>query len=120
MSTLDLKPLAKKCKFKADGLGSLSKEVLQVELEHKKRCKITHEIHQKWADDTLNDDNINYAANDALAAIEIFKKFQEILSPSNEPDNPTKGVQLFIDEHCKSFMKNQPKAKKQNKDNANK
>lgn len=106
LSTLDLVQLARKCKFKSDGLGSMSKEVLVVELEHKKRGKITNRLHRKWADETLDVENIKYAASDALVAIELFKRFQEILIPNCTSDKHTEYVQQFIDEHCKRLLKN--------------
>lgn len=97
--------LAKKCKYQAIGLGGLTEEVLNVKLEHKKRGRITRRIHKKWENATLGIENIKYAANDAHAAVELFKKFQEIIMPTNSIDDQTKYVHQFIDEQCKTYVK---------------
>lgn len=94
--------LAKKCEYQAIGLGGLTEVVLSVKLEHKKRGRITRRIHEKWENPTLGNENIKYAANDAHAAVELFKKFQEILMPTNSTDDQTKYVHQFIDEQCKT------------------
>lgn len=101
--TFDLLYLARKCKLKAEGLGRLSEEVLNLKLEHKKRGKISKKIHNRWELDKLPEENIQYAANDAHVAIEIFKKFEtDLLDIPVEQlvNDPRKDVQKFIDTHC--------------------
>lgn len=97
--TFDLKHLAMKCKCRASGIGKLSEELLKVKLDYKTKGLITDKMHKKWEDETLDEENIKYAVNDAHAAIELFKKFQEKLMPK-QSDDQTKCVQQFIDEHC--------------------
>ncbi|XP_055322326.1 uncharacterized protein LOC129578174 [Sitodiplosis mosellana] len=108
---LDLKHLAKKCKCKAEGIRSLSEEVLNVKLDYKKRGRISREIHKSWENDKLNDENIQYAANDGHVAIELFKKFQQKLMSTNHSDDQTKDVKQFIDKHCASHLKKKAKPK---------
>lgn len=80
-------------------MGKLSEEVLNVKLDFKNKGLIVDEMHKKWEKETLDEENIKYAANDAHAAVELFKKFQEKLMP-NQSDDHTKYVCQFINEHC--------------------
>lgn len=106
---LDLVRLAKKCGFKGTGLASLAQEVLNVNLPLKKRGLIVDKLHKNWENDTLDDKNIKYAANDVHASIELFKKFEEKLMTkedgSNSNDNQTKKLQDFISQFCTPFIK---------------
>lgn len=105
--TLDLVRLAKKCQYKSTGLGSLAQEVLNVKLPLKKRGLIVDKMHRNWENDTLNGENIKYAANDVHASIELFKKFEGKLATKahGTDDNQTKNLQDFIYQHCTPFIK---------------
>lgn len=105
--SLDLVRLAKKCQYKGTGLASLAEEVLNVKLTLKKRGLIVDKMHRNWENDTLDDRNIKYAANDAHASIELFKKFEEKLMTKNSGtnDNQTKNLQDFIYQICTPLIK---------------
>lgn len=106
-STLDLVPLAKKCKYTASGLAGMCEEVLDVQLANKKRGLMTMRFHKTWEAETLRPENIEYAANDVHASIEIFRKIEEKLMPKLAPDdNLVGGIQKFIDKHCSPHLKN--------------
>lgn len=96
--TLDLARLAKKCRYKATGLANLAREVLNVILPLKKSGLIVSKLHSKWEKETLDDENIKYAANDVHVSIELFKKFEEKLTAENRAtnDNQTKNLQELI------------------------
>ncbi|KAG4068966.1 hypothetical protein HA402_005114 [Bradysia odoriphaga] len=94
--TFNLIPLAKKCKIQAKGLASLSEEVLSVKLEHKEKGRLLRKFHKKWTVDELDADHIKYAADDAHVGIELFKKFQEKLMPSDESVDLTENLDRFI------------------------
>lgn len=96
--TFDLKSLARKCKYRSEGIGSLSEEVLNVKLSQKIKGLNTQKLHKKWQNDTLDKENIKYAADDAHVAIELFKTFQEKLMPTKPSEELTKNVQQFINE----------------------
>lgn len=105
--TLDLARLAKKCQYKGTGLANLAQEVLNVKLPLKKDGLIVRKLHNAWEKDSLDDENIKYAANDVHVSIELFKKFEEKLSAKNpvENENRTKKLQSFIYIHCKPHVK---------------
>lgn len=107
-STLDLVPLAKKCRYKAKGLAGLSEEVLHVQLTNKKRGLLTMKLHKKWNEDTLSRENIDYAANDVHVSIELFRKIEEKLTGIEmaTDDNRLESLQKFIDKHCLPHLKN--------------
>lgn len=92
----DLRHLARHCRCWGTDLGNLTEELLNVTLDHKVRGLNTRELHRKWECDPLPEENIKYAANDAHAAIELFKKFQEKIMP----ESLECGVQHFVNVHC--------------------
>lgn len=104
-STLDLKILAKKCKISAVGLGGLSESVLHVKLDHKISGRMASIFHSRWENDTLDEEHIKYAANDAYVSIELFKKFQEKLMKENRSGNLAQDVQHLLEEHCEEYVK---------------
>lgn len=107
--TLDLTRLAKKCQYKSEGLANLAREVLNVKLPLKKDGLIVRKLHSEWEKDTLNGENIKYAANDVHVSIELFKMFEKKLSaknPSNaKNDNQTTKLQHFIHIQCTPHVK---------------
>lgn len=104
--TLDLVRLAKKCQYKGTGLANLAEEVLNVKLPFKKSGLVVTKLHNGWEKDTLNDENIKYAANDVHVSIELFKKFEDKLSKNLvKNDNKTKNLQHFIHQYCTPHVK---------------
>lgn len=109
-STLDLRSLSKECGYKSKGLGSLTEEVLQVEL-NKNRCVAA----SNWEVDTLPDIQIEYAAKDALVSLELFKFFEEKLKPKPSDCNEKQHVQEFIDNVCVKYLNLKKKSSKKPK-----
>lgn len=105
--TFELSHLAKNCQYKSAGLASLAQEVLNVKLPYKKRGLVACRMYKKWENDTLDDENIKYAANDVHVSIELFKKFQEKLTTENpvKNDKQTKNLQDFINQYCTPHIK---------------
>lgn len=71
--TLDLRHLALYLNRQPQGLSKLSKEFIGVELNKSWRIRCS-----SWDSATLTSAQIDYAAKDAMVAIEIFKKMFEI------------------------------------------
>lgn len=103
--TLDLKILSKKCKISSSGLGGLSQSVLHVKLDGKIRGRMASIFHKRWETNTLDEEHIKYAANDAHVSIELFKKFQEKLMKENRSGDLAQDVQQFLEDHCKKYVK---------------
>lgn len=77
-STFDLRFLAALTGRKPEGLAKLSKAVLNVELDKHWRL-----VCSDWEAKDLTQKQLNYAANDALVAVEIFKKMSKDLDPKH-------------------------------------
>ncbi|KAM7362483.1 exonuclease 3'-5' domain-containing 2 isoform 2-T2 [Cochliomyia hominivorax] len=73
-STLDLRFLAALTGRKPEGLAKMSKSVLNVEID--KHWRI---VCSNWEAQELSEKQLLYAANDALVAVEIFKKLSNDL-----------------------------------------
>lgn len=97
--------MSKECRYRSCGIGGLSQEVLNIKLDNKDHSRKTDNLHRKWQNTQLDDENIIYAANDAQISIELFKQFQKEMMPNTSPVNHNKNVQHFIDEHCMCYMK---------------
>lgn len=105
-STLDLRFLASLTGVKAEGLAKLSKSVLNIELDKHWRL-----VCSDWEAKELSEKQIEYAANDAFVAIEIFKILSKSIAPNNfwslRPDFETIRQKLegFYDvNYSESFM----------------
>lgn len=77
-STFDLRFLAALTGRKPEGLAKMSKYVLNVELDKHWRL-----VCSDWEAKDLSEKQLNYAANDALVAVEIFKKLSNDLIPKS-------------------------------------
>uniref|UniRef100_A0A336JZY7 Exonuclease 3'-5' domain-containing protein 2 n=1 Tax=Culicoides sonorensis TaxID=179676 RepID=A0A336JZY7_CULSO len=91
-STLDLRYMAVEAKVKPEGLGNMSKAQLGIELDKDWRIRCSD-----WEADTLTSRQIDYAAKDAYVAIELFKKFAEIISPKGPLTNNSKHIKHVFD-----------------------
>lgn len=69
---LDLRNLARHVGEKPQGLAGLAKDHLGVELDKNWRIRCSN-----WEDNYLTQKQINYAAQDALVAVEIFHKLNK-------------------------------------------
>jgi hypothetical protein len=94
----DIRFLALLASHKAEGLGKLSKSVLNIELE--KHWRITC---SDWEIETLSKQQIDYAAKDAFVAVEIFKKLYRGIRPNG--GDPTAILQ-FCDKFTDISFKN--------------
>lgn len=77
-STLDLRYLAFEAQIKAEGLGRMSKSLLNIELDKDWRIRCSD-----WEAPELTERQVEYAANDAFVAIELFKVISEKIVPKS-------------------------------------
>lgn len=77
-STLDLRYLAFEAQIKGEGLAKMSKTLLNIELDKDWRIRCSD-----WEAPDLNAKQMQYAANDAFVAIELFKKISESIVPKS-------------------------------------
>uniref|UniRef100_A0A1B0GG39 3'-5' exonuclease domain-containing protein n=1 Tax=Glossina morsitans morsitans TaxID=37546 RepID=A0A1B0GG39_GLOMM len=77
-STFDIRYLAAMIRCKPLGLEKLSRSLLNVDF-----VKPWYIARSNWEFDKLDDDQVEYAANDAFAGVEIFKHLANRLKPRN-------------------------------------
>lgn len=97
-STFDLRFLALVSNHKAEGLGKLSKSILNIELDKnwKVRCS-------DWEIEKLSAEQVDYAAKDAFVAIEIFRKLYKLIRPGAlDPES----IRRFCDNYTDITFKN--------------
>lgn len=99
---LDLRYLAHKCNYQPSKLGGLSEEHLNIKLENYS----TYLEHEKWAKSRNHVDiqAINSATKSVQVAIELFKKFENVLMSKESANTPDNSLQTFINEHCKPYL----------------
>lgn len=97
-STLDLRHMAKMVGCKPLGLEIMSNECLKIKLIQNKR------IGNQWENKTLDKKHIDYAANDAHVAIELFKYFANNLQPLSASEEQKTGVQSVMDTYCRIYF----------------
>lgn len=95
--TFDLRFLALQAGHKAGGLGSLSKLILDIELDKNWRIRCSD-----WEIESMSDSQIDYAAKDAFVAVEIFKKLHDEMKLSKSPEH----VLRFCDNYSDISFKN--------------
>lgn len=89
--TFDLRFLALLAKHKAEGLGKLSKSILDIELDKNWRIRCSD-----WEIDELSPQQIDYAAKDAFVAVEIFRKLYNLIKPTEKDSN---SIRRFCDNY---------------------
>lgn len=98
-STLDLRYLATLCNYPSGGLAKLSETHLNVKLDKNWRIRCSD-----WEASTLTSKQIEYAAKDAMVAIELFKIFANKLKPEPLFGNRTSYVEAIISEFCFNYF----------------
>lgn len=94
----DIRFLALLANHRAEGLGRLSKSVLDIELD--KNWRITC---SDWEAESLSKPQIDYAAKDAFVAVEIFKKlYRNVRSNGSDPSS----ILQFCDKYTDISFKN--------------
>lgn len=96
--TFDLRFLALLAKHKAEGLGKLSKSILDIELD-----KDWHIRCSDWEIQDLSPKQIDYAAKDAFVAVEIFLKLYNLIRPTA---SDTVSIRRFCDNYTDITFKN--------------
>ena len=97
-STFDLRFLALIANHKAEGLGKLSKSILNVELDKDWRIRCSD-----WEIENMSSVQVDYAAKDAFVAIEIFRKlYTSIRAGSMDPHS----IRRFCDNYTDITFKN--------------
>lgn len=92
-STLDLRYLAFEAQIKGEGLGKMSKSLLDIELDKDWRIRCSD-----WEQPELTEKQIQYAANDAFVAIELFKKILDLIVPKSIWTYKSSGVGRSLQE----------------------
>lgn len=77
--TFDLRFLAILSKHKAEGLAKLSEAALGIELNKDWRIRCSD-----WENETMSQQQIDYAAKDAFVAVEIFRKLYNSILPKEK------------------------------------
>jgi exonuclease 3'-5' domain-containing protein 2 len=84
----------------ATGLGRLSKSILDIELDKDWRVRCSD-----WEIEPLSGPQIEYSANDAYVAMEIFRKLYEIVKPTGmDPDSIRRFCDNYTDMKFKSKL----------------
>lgn len=96
--TFDLRFLAMMAGQKAQGLGSLSKAVIGMELNKDWRIRCSD-----WEIDVLSPKQVEYAAKDAYVAIEIFRKLYNTVRPNQASADD---IRKFCDGYTDITFKN--------------
>jgi exonuclease 3'-5' domain-containing protein 2 len=96
--TLDLRFLAKLAQQNAQGLGSLSKAVIGIELDKDWRVRCSD-----WEVDVLSKRQIDYASKDAYVGIEIFRKLYKMIRPGEMSADV---IRKFCDRYTDIAFKN--------------
>lgn len=89
--TFDLRFLALLAKQKAEGLGKLSKSILDIELDKSWRIRCSD-----WEIEHLTPQQVDYASMDAFVAVEIFRKLYKSIRPSEMDSN---SIRRFCDSY---------------------
>lgn len=80
------------------------------------KWKENFRFHWQWEKPALSTAQIDYAANNALIALELFKLFSEKLQPMDPSEDQKTYVQCIVTKYCmeyldKSFRKEHPELK---------
>lgn len=110
-STFDLRYLAIMTNYKPESLAKLSKHVLNVELDKNWRIRCSD-----WEARNLTEKQIDYAANDALVAVEIFKTLSKKIDQKRFWRRTTwedllSSIEAFIDIRFRETNLNQKSSK---------
>ncbi|XP_055375314.1 exonuclease 3'-5' domain-containing protein 2 [Condylostylus longicornis] len=123
-NTIDLRFLALRASRKPEGMANMAKSILDLELDKDWRVSCSN-----WEAHSLTERQINYAANDALVAMEVYKVyFKEIMGiywfRKKTHDEFLTSIEPFIDMKYKdsyssniskmSFLSNFGESKKKN------
>lgn len=109
-NTIDLRHLAKLCKYSASNLGDLTKTHLNTDIDSIDwRLKITD-----WKLDSFTRENVNYAAKTVHVVIELFKIFEEKLLEEKCSGDREQFIEL-----CSSYLNDDYPKRKSNSANGN-
>lgn len=97
--TYDLRFLALMAKEKAEGLGRMSKSILNIELNKDWRVRCSD-----WEIEKMSQTQIDYAALDAFVAVEIFRKLYS--SIRSGVDLEAASIRRFCDNYTDITFKN--------------
>lgn len=99
-STLDLRYVSNlaQCFDGQTGLGKMSEKYLGVKLDKNTNVRCSN-----WNALSLNSEQIEYAAKDALVAMELFKYFAEIVEPKGFFNDNSASRKNFISK-CIPYM----------------
>lgn len=97
-STIDLRFLAKLAGCQPGSLAKMSENYLG-EILDKDGARTSN-----WETSQLSEEQINYAADDGFASIELFKYFAELIAGERRFDNETDQLKYVIRNHCAELL----------------
>lgn len=98
-STLDLRFLAVASGCKPGGLAKMAAEHLKVTLDKRLLVKCSN-----WEAPQLSREQLDYAAKDALVAVELFGHFAAKIEPKADAESAADYVRRIIDAHCRKNL----------------
>lgn len=98
-STLDLRFLAVTSGYQPRGLAKMAAEHFNITLD-----KRLHVICSDWEAPELSREQQDYAAKDALVAIELFRHFAAEIEPKAAAESAAGYVKRIIDAHCRNHL----------------
>lgn len=96
---LDVGSMAARCGFRDGGLASMTEGLLNA-----KRYKSKHISCSDWEKSQLSERQIEYAAKDAQAGIELFRFFVEKMAMNLSFSEGKEYVDYVIDEHFSDLV----------------
>lgn len=102
--TMDLRYLAFEAskvdeRLKAGGLAAMAQNMLNVVLDKDRKVVLSN-----WERDILQPNQIEYAAKDAIVAIELFKYMAQVIEPQPVEMTEEKYVREIIENYCQKYV----------------
>lgn len=97
-NTLDIRYLVQLAGCEVGGLKFMTEKYLNL------KWKENFRYHALWEEPNLSAEQIEYAAKDAFAAVELFKLFSEKLQPKSELEDQKTYTQSIVRTYCKQYL----------------
>lgn len=85
--------------LKPGGLANMAQNMLNVHLDKDRRVVLSN-----WERDALKPTQIEYAAKDAIVAIELFKFMANAIEPKPKTMTEEDYVKEIIENYCRKYM----------------
>lgn len=98
-STFDLRYMATKAGCQPSNLADMATQYLNLKLD-----KDGQILESDWESPTLNNRQIDYAANNSFVAVELFKYFANKLKSKRLFENQSRFIKSIIDDFCLRYF----------------